>query len=259
MLGINVKITTALQRLPLLFISFLLVTIAKCTITNVTDSSRNNNTTATTFTTYLISSAPYIWKQDEQITGIIPQLIRVVEKECPQFRMNVKLVDWSLGELNQIIASDDPLKMLRDKPEFNETTTMEHIILGTTNYNNLDIHGNRFKPVSIIHSNGLAGVVHRDSIGIGLKLYHAMLDSMLIIYNGILVTIIVGALVWCLVSSKLEKNHKFTLQYRLRAFYFSSPSTYNGRVHFEYRTSTRTNFLQYKYTILRVFFRTRNR
>ena len=59
-----------------------------------------------------------------------------------------------------------------------------------------------FLAYPFIESQGIVGVVHRDKIGLGNKLWEAMLDSAIIMYNGFLLAAIMGVLIWCVVSIK---------------------------------------------------------
>ena len=59
-----------------------------------------------------------------------------------------------------------------------------------------------FLAYPFIESQGIVGVVHRDTIGLGQKLWDAMLDSAIIMYNGLLLAAIVGVVIWCVVSVK---------------------------------------------------------
>ena len=46
-------------------------------------------------------------------------------------------------------------------------------------------------------------MVHRDTIGLGRKLYEAMVDSAIIMYNGLLLAVISGVIIWAVVSEKI--------------------------------------------------------
>lgn len=187
----------------LLLLLPLFITLATTAVSGKSTNTNSSNFTTIAYTAYLTHNAPYVWKKNQTVDGIIPQLIRILQRECTQFRINIKIVDWSLEELNQITVSRDPIKLLQSKPGFlkdDPATVSGNIILGTSNFNNLDSHGKKFISLPVVHSKGLAGVVHRDTIGIGLKLYNAMNDSMLILYNGLLLTVIAGVIIWWVVS-----------------------------------------------------------
>lgn len=183
----------------------LLVTIVTSTNSNSHNNGHGkNNTTLIRYTAYLIENAPYVWKRDNNIAdGIIPKLIRIIQRECTQVRIDVQIMDWSMEELNRIRTSKNPVDVLKNQTGFNVSGTGENFILGATNFHDLDSQDSAFMAIPVVHSKGLAGIVHRDSIGIGLKLYEAMADSMLIIYNGLFLSIIAGVMIWWAVSEYL--------------------------------------------------------
>lgn len=198
-------------------VSILLLFVTMATIRiHIVDGIKSNQTV---FDVYLTLNPPYVWQRTNgKEDGTVPQLLRVVESECEEFKLKIKTVSWSSEELNQILRSNDPTKSLNEKLKKGSNgddtftadsqnnnnsniTNIKNIIIGASSTQLSEKQRKKFTSFSVAHSNGLAGIVHRETIGIGIKLFHAMCDSMLILYNGFLLSVIFGVLIWWIVSA----------------------------------------------------------
>ena len=150
------------------------------------------------FSVHLLQMEPYVGKRGNEVVGIVPQQLKIINKKCENINIHMEIVPWSMEEMKDITKSSHPLDLLRTKKQFNES---ENIVLGALNYDHLDPVHKHFIAIPIAHSKGLAGIVHRDTIGLGVKLYEAMYDSVLIIYNGVLLAAVFGVVLWCVVGS----------------------------------------------------------
>ena len=155
----------------------------------------------TKFTMFLQYQEPYAVKHD-QMTGIIPEQLEIINRKCPGIQIDLRIVPWSLQELKRIAAATDPIALIQERENLRNDT---NLILGAWNSHHTE-HIDRFKAYPLVHSPGMAVIVHRDRLAPGAKLFRAIGDSLLLMYNGVLVAAFVGIFVWLIVSSNCQSR-----------------------------------------------------
>ena len=126
--------------------------------------------------------------------------------KCENLTIETKQVHWSLDELKAITESADPLTAIKEREHLKSID--RNIIIGMNNNPNFFDSPRKFHAYPFVYSRGIVAVVHRDMIGLGKKLFLAMADSAIIMYNGFLLAVIVGVVIWVIVSN----NNRFDLQ-----------------------------------------------
>jgi len=153
-------------------------------------------TNVTKFTMFLRYQEPYAVKHNE-MTGIIPEQLEIINRKCPGIHIDLRIVSWPLQESKQIATSSNPITLIQERENIRNDT---NLILGAWSRHHTD-HTDLFGAYPLVWSPGMVVIVHRDRLAPGAKLFRAIGDSMLLMYNGVLVAAFVGIFVWCMVSN----------------------------------------------------------
>jgi len=152
----------------------------------------------TKYTVFMVHAEPYSWQNGSRVVGLIPNLFKILSVKCENLEFEIMQVHWSMEELRSITVSTDPLSAIKKRERL--TNINQNIIIGMNNNPNFFESPRKFHAYPFVYSRGIVAVVHRDTIGLGQKLYLAMADSAIIMYNGVLMAVIVGVLIWVIVS-----------------------------------------------------------